>query len=89
MKYPIDREKFVERWHRDIRRECEREPDAGDTEFAEALVRCMNDAYYAGVADGGKLSENSGGGYQKHPHSKASPDQSAPAECSIGAEGRL
>ena len=62
MKYPIDREKFVERWHRDIRRELEREPDAGDTEFAEALVRCMNDAYYAGIADGSKLSENSGGG---------------------------
>lgn len=67
MKYPVNREKFVERWHRDIRKEFGREPDAGDTEFAEALVRCMNQAYYAGVADGNKLSENSGGGVQKTP----------------------
>ena len=44
MKFPIDEQKFINRWLSALN-----DPDEGDREQAEATVQTINRAYYAGL----------------------------------------
>lgn len=47
MKFPIDEQKFIDRWLSALN-----DPDEGDREQAEATVQTINRAYYAGLEAG-------------------------------------
>ena len=49
MTFPINEDRFVERWLSALN-----EPDEGDRMQAEATVQTINQAYYAGLAEGRK-----------------------------------
>lgn len=49
MKFPIDEQKFIDRWLSALNN-----PDGWDRELAEATVQIINRAYYAGLAEGRK-----------------------------------
>lgn len=49
MKFPVDEQRFVERWLSALN-----EPDEGDRMQAEATVQTINRAYYAGLETGRK-----------------------------------
>lgn len=44
MKFPIDEQKFIDRWLSALNN-----PDGWDRELAEATVQIINRAYYAGL----------------------------------------
>lgn len=53
MTYPVNEQEFTRKWidHLD-------HPDDTDIEFATALAKAINSAYYAGVEDGGRETGN-------------------------------
>lgn len=47
MTYPVNEQEFIAHWLNVLD-----EPDDGDREFAKAIARIVNKAYYAGLEDG-------------------------------------